>query len=266
MQQKWAGCFGIVLLAVSAAYADAGKDTIDAARYASPTERYGHFALGRPHEYAVLEASTANGKRLRLQLPDDEVFEDLAPRLVKLSADAPTTLLTIVSERHRGARLVLIEQSGNQLRIAAQSDPIGTPHRWLNPVGVADLDGDGRAEIAAVITPHIAGSLKIYQRQGHRLVEKASRAGLSNHIYGSTQLGLSMPVPVAGNMLLLVPDQQRDSLRLIAFRNGQLSEAGRCMLATKITGTITRLPPDKVMAITAAGTETIELSRCIQSD
>ena len=111
MQQKRAWCFGVVLLALSAAYAyaDAGKDTIDAARYASPTERYGHFALGRPHEYAVLEASTANGKRLSLQLPDDEVFEDLAPRLVKLSADAPITLLSIVSQRHSGARLVLID-------------------------------------------------------------------------------------------------------------------------------------------------------------
>jgi hypothetical protein len=66
----------------------------------------------------------------------------------------------------------------------AQSAPIGAPNRWLNPVGVADLDGDGVAEIAAVTTPHIGGVLRIYRRTGEVLAEVTSLAGFSNHEYG----------------------------------------------------------------------------------
>ncbi|PMR68583.1 hypothetical protein CR158_22340 [Halomonas heilongjiangensis] len=42
------------------------------------------------------------------------------------------------------------------------------PNRWLNPVGVADLSGNGEAEIAAVTTPHIGGVLRVYRRSGER--------------------------------------------------------------------------------------------------
>jgi len=31
-----------------------GAETIVDARFAAPVDRYGHFALGRPHEYARL--------------------------------------------------------------------------------------------------------------------------------------------------------------------------------------------------------------------
>jgi len=41
----------------------AGAETITGASYAVPVDRYGHFALGRPHEYARLEASTDAGRR-----------------------------------------------------------------------------------------------------------------------------------------------------------------------------------------------------------
>lgn len=42
-----------------------------------------------------------------LTLPEHEVFEDLAPRLVKLAAGEPDTILAVVSGRDSGARLVL---------------------------------------------------------------------------------------------------------------------------------------------------------------
>ena len=35
-----------------------------------------------------MTATTSSGRRLTLELPEDEVFEDLAPRLVRLSAAA----------------------------------------------------------------------------------------------------------------------------------------------------------------------------------
>ena len=158
------------MLAFAALFAllgsNAGAETITAARYATPVERYGHFALGRPHEYGRLLATTSTGRTLAMVLPADEVFEDLVPRRVRLAPDEPEELLAIVSRRDAGSRLVLIGMNAAGLTISAQSRAIGTPMRWLNPVGVADLDGDGHAEIAAVITPHIGGTLKVYRRRG----------------------------------------------------------------------------------------------------
>lgn len=69
----------LIVLMAPAAWAE----RIVAARYAEPVERYGHFALGRPHEYACLIATTDAGRDLGLELPGDEVFEDLAPHAVE---------------------------------------------------------------------------------------------------------------------------------------------------------------------------------------
>lgn len=206
------------------------------ARYAGPVERYGHFALGRPHEYARVVVRTDAGRELALDLPPDAVFEDLAPRLVRLTPDAPPELLVIVSTRRAGARLALVGLREGRLALVANAAPIGTPHRWLNPVGVADLDGDGEAEIAAVITPHIGGVLTVYRRRDDQLVVVDRQTGFSNHVYGSPELALSAPATVAGQPVLLVPDQRRTSLRVIALREGRLVEAGVCALAEPITG------------------------------
>jgi hypothetical protein len=251
-------------LAVVAALAvtDAGAETLTGARYTTPVERYGHFALGRPHEYARLTATTSAGRRLALALPDDEVFEDLAPRLVRLAPDEPVEILSIVSRRDSGARLALIGAEGAGLAIRAQSPSIGTPMRWLNPVGVADLDGDGRAEIAAVITPHIGGTLKVYRRRGGALAEVAALGGFSNHVYGSAELALSAPVSIGGRMRLLVPDATRRALRLVTLDDGRLVETGRCALAAPITGAVTVLSPRAVAVGVASGRQVIALDDC----
>ena len=57
-----------------------GAESIQTAAYRNPTERYGHFALGRPHEYAALVVQTDTGQRHTWALAEDEVFEDLTPR------------------------------------------------------------------------------------------------------------------------------------------------------------------------------------------
>jgi hypothetical protein len=242
----------------------AGAETIVAARYAAPVERYGHFALGRPHEYARLEASTDSGRALALELPEDEVFEDLAPRIVRLAAGESTSILTIVSRRDSGARLVLIRLKGDALAIGAQSPAIGAPRRWLNPVGVADLDGDGRAEIAAVITPHIGGTLKIYRRRGGALVEVAALEGFSNHVYGTTELALSAPVSIDGRMRLLVPDAARLHLRIVELAGGRLVETGRCALSAPITGAIKPISPREVSVGLISGQQIIIPGDCLK--
>ena len=233
------------------------------AQYTTPTTRYGHFALGRPHEYAGLTVSTDRGRRLELRLPEDEVFEDLAPRLIRLLATEPAELLTIVSQRDDGARLVMFRQGGEGLEVSAESPPIGTPMRWLNPVGVVDLDGDGRSEIAIVSTPHIGGMLRVYRRQGSKLVEVAALAGFSNHVYGSPELALSVPVAHGGKMRLLVPDSTRQLLRLIALEGERLVELGRCALPAPVIGAIQVLGSSQVSVGLSSGRHLVSLDDCV---
>ncbi|MFY9317024.1 MAG: hypothetical protein WAO95_15880 [Burkholderiales bacterium] len=242
-----------------------GAETITGAQYEAPVDRYGHFALGRPHEYARVRATTDAGRTLTLQLPEDEVFEDLAPRLVTLAPGEPRELLTIISGRKSGSRLAVIRLGRDRLEMGAQSPAIGTPMRWLNPVGVADFDGDGQVEIAAVVTPHIGGTLKVYRRTGSKLIEITSLAGFSNHIYGSPQLALSAPVSIDGRIYLLVPDAARLRLRVIALEGGRLFEVRRCALSAALTGAMRVIAPSEVSVDLRSGPQLIVLSDCLVS-
>ena len=249
----------ITLFSLSGCGSATVAEPIAHAHYANPVERYSHFALGKPHEYATLIATVRSGRTLTLQLPDDEVFEDWVPRLVKLAANEPQAILAIVSQIDSGAPLVLIQPQDGILAISAQSPAIGMPNRWLNPVAVADLDGDGRAEISAVI-----GTLKIYRKNGTRLVEVTSLGGFSNHEYGTTELNLSTSFSVSGRTYLLVPDTTRLQVRIIALENDRLIEAGRCALPAPITGPIKSISPLEVSVVTLGGIHTIAPSHCLK--
>lgn len=206
------------------------------AHYTQAVQRYGHFALGQPHEYARLVLPLDGGSEVHFTLGEDEVFEDLAPRPVRLSAAGPTEWLSIVSHRRLGARLVLFRLDGDRLVVSGQGPAIGRAMRWLNPVGVADLDGDGQAEVLAVITPHIGGLLRAYRRVGAALVLLDEMDDVSNHVYGSAELRLSVLAPLDGQMTVMLPDFRRRQLRLVRLRDGHLYEAGRCALPSEVLG------------------------------
>jgi len=257
------------LIAFAATFAfvtpDVGAESIANARYDTPVNRYGHYAAGRPHEYAELVATTDAGRTLALRLPEEEVFEDLEPRLVRLAAGGSQKILAIVSARANGSRLMLLEAGGDRLRIIAQSAAIGTPNRWLNPVGVADLDGDGSAEIAAVTTPHIGGVLRVYRLVGSDLVEIAALAGFSNHVYGSSELRLSTLASIAGRTQILLPDGTRRHLRIIALKAGNLVETGRCELRSPATGPIRLVSSSQVSVSLDSGQQVIALKDCLKN-
>ena len=134
--------------------------------------------------------------------------------------------------------------------------------RWLNPVGIAEFDNDGQAEVAAVITPHLNGTLKIYRRSGDRLVEITSLSGVSNHVHGSAELALSTPALIAGQMQLLVPDTARHRLRIIALRGARLAETAHCQLAAPLTGALRMVSASEISVGLPSGRQLISLKDC----
>ena len=153
---------------------------ISAARYAEPTTRYAHGVLGDAVEWGALVLDLTDGTDRRITLPQALVFEDTAPRLADLDADGAPEVVVVESSLDKGARPAIYAASG---RITA-TPHIGRPHRWLAPVGAADLDGDGQVEIAYIDRPHLAKTLRIWRYEAGRLIQIASKPGLSNHKIG----------------------------------------------------------------------------------
>ena len=145
-----------------------------------PTDRYDHAVLGDALEWGGLDLTTASGQVLRVTLPESRVFEDVTTRLADLDGDGDREVIVVETDIARGAMLAVYDASG---RVAATA-PFGETHRWLAPAGIADLDGDGRIEIAYVDRPHLARELVVVRLKGAELVELARLAGLTNHRIG----------------------------------------------------------------------------------
>ena len=202
-----------------------GNNDIALAWFAGGTERYPHGVLGDRIEASALRALTADRTPVDFVLREDSVFEDLTPRLVDVDGDGRDEILVVRSHREAGASLLLLGLRGNRLVRLAESQAIGTPNRWINPIGAADFDGDGQIEIAAVETPHIGGHLLIFEIEGRRLREVARFAGYSNHVIGSTELAMSAVFDVNGDGVpdIVLPTQNRRELQALTFANGNLA-------------------------------------------
>lgn len=172
--------FPAALLLVAALAAGPARAEITRARFAAPTTRYGHGVLGDAVEYGALDLFLSNGRTRRITLPETRVFEDLTPRLDDLDGDGAPEVLVVESDLDRGARLSIYDETG----LIAATPFIGTPFRWLAPLGAADLDGDGFAEIAYVDRPHLAKTLRIWRFRDGRLEQVATLGGLTNHRIG----------------------------------------------------------------------------------
>ena len=207
-----------------------GHRTIQAAWFSDPVQRYRHFALGSEHEPASLVVATADHRAMKLTLPDDSVFEDRVPRIVDI--DGVDMVIAVRTYLKKGAALALIAIAGNELRIVAETPPIGAPFKWLNPIGPADFAGDGILQIALVRTPHVDGQLQLWTARNGQMVQTFAVDDVCNHALRSPFMRLHAIADFNGDGVedLAVPSGDRRRLRFFSFRDGRAREIGQVEL------------------------------------
>lgn len=192
-----------------------------------PTDAYRHGILGDEIEasgFCIVGDETDHAVRLRLG--PDSVFEDRYVRPIDLTGDGQKELVVIRSYLDRGAALAVYRLVDGRIEHLAETPPIGIPNRWLNPAGAADFDGDGRVEIAYVETPHIGGTLRVWELVEGELRQEQAVGGFSNHAIGSRELKLSALLDwnADGVADLAVPANGRRRLRVVTFAGGAFAE------------------------------------------
>jgi FG-GAP-like repeat len=197
----------------------------------SPTLRYPHAALGSAQHAGSLHV-IPNKPQAQLQtysLPVHRVFEDRVPRLVDLDGDGRDEILLVEADVLYGAALVVLGLRKDAIVELARGPSVGSSFRWLNPVGVADFDGDGRSDLASVTTPHIGGVLTLFHYRPPRLEPFARFADVSNHHMGEPEQQLAVIVTQTGlRPIILIPDMPLTALHALRWEPpGQWAELVR---------------------------------------
>jgi hypothetical protein len=205
-----------------------------------PTTRYAHGVLGDAIEAGGFVVEH-RGRQLQLGLGPEAVFEDRRVRLADLDGDGRPEAIVVKSYLRRGAALAVYRIGEDAITPLAESAPVGVAHRWLNPIGVARFIRGSSSLVAAVVTPHIAGSLRLYRLQGSAMAEVARLDGVTNHVIGSRDLDLGRISDIDGDGIpeIVLPSQDRRRLVAVSFADG----AGRIVASAPVDAPIIRLEP-----------------------
>jgi hypothetical protein len=243
-----------------------GNKDIAWAWLGTPTMRYPHKALGGSTHAGSLHVlqHTSTGKLQEIvhELPFNRVLEDRIPRLVDLNGDGNDEIILIESDALRGSATVVYGlqtakntkglQKKPSLVELARSAQTGSTFRWLNPVGVADFDGDGKLDIASVITPHIGGLLTLYHYAPPKLEPFAQAMDTSNHRMGDLEQQVAVIVEQKGlRPTIIVPDMQLKSLHALRWEApGQWKELADVKPLPATVKRITPLPSGGCVLLT----------------
>ena len=245
-----------------------GKNDIAWAWLGTPTMRYPHKALGATTHagslHVLLNTSVGKFQEVIHELPFNRVFEDRLPRLIDLDGDGRDEIILIESDALRGSATVVYGMQsvkttkGAEKKFSlvelARSVQTGSTFRWLNPVGVADFDGDGKLDLASVLTPHIGGLLTLYRYSPPKLEQFAQAMDTSNHRMGDLEQQVAVIVEQKGvRPTIIVPDMQLKALHALRWEApGQWKELADVKPLPATVNRITPLPNGGCVLLTDA--------------
>lgn len=196
----------------------AGAQGISSAHYDAPTTRYAHGILGDAIEHGQLVLRLTGGREVSITLPQSDVFEDTQPRLADVDLDGDFEVIVVQSNNRLGAKLAIYDETG----LIADTPNIGRSNRWLSPLGAADLDGDGKIEIAYIDRPHLAKILRIWRFVDGALVSVGDLGGYTNHRIGERDIAGGIRT-CNGKPEMIVATANWSELKAITFEDDGFS-------------------------------------------
>jgi hypothetical protein len=195
--------------------------------YGRPTERYAHGVLGDAVEAGSLVVVMDDGTQKEFVLPENQVFEDITPRVYDLNFDGSNEVATIRSSQTGGAAVVVYGLIDGELVEIAASAENGQRNRWLNIVGILPQRNNAMSSIYFIRTPHINGRLNRLD-VGIAISNDVDLAqnNFSNHVIGSRELGLAL-LDLRRQARMFIPSQNRQSLRQVIDPKSEISLPGR---------------------------------------
>lgn len=111
-------------------------------------------------------------------------------------------------------------------------------------MGFSDFDGDGRLDVASVITPHVGGLLTLYHYRPPRLEAYAQAMDVSNHRMGDLEQAQAAIVELPGlRPTVIVPDMTQNALHALRWEApGQWKELAEVKPLAARVDRITALP------------------------
>ncbi|MCP4363261.1 MAG: hypothetical protein GY796_35115, partial [Chloroflexi bacterium] len=96
----------------------------------------------------------------------------------------------------------------------AQGAAVGQGNRWRHQIAVAPFGPNGEMELAAVLTPHIGGTVEFYQWDGAQLPVVAQIPGYTSHVIETNNLDMALAGDFNGDgrVELLLPSQNHSQL------------------------------------------------------
>lgn len=226
--------------------ATSGVNDIAWAWLGTPTSRYPHATFGSRQHAASLHVlpSVTDSPLQTLSLPLHRVFEDRVPRLADLDGDGRDEIILVEADLVHGASLVVYGLKNGAIAELARGPYAGSSFRWLNPVGVADFDGDGLLDLASVTTPHIGGILTLHHYRPPRLEPYARATDVSNHRMGELEQQLAVIVANSSNRpAILIPDMQQMAIQALRWdAPGQWTELAHTLVLPARVARFTPMP------------------------
>lgn len=199
--------------------------SVAAAYFVDGTEAYAHGVLGDAIEPTgiLVAVARSDGACAQGTIPVGEghVFEDIAPRLADVDGDGSDDIIVVRTSMTMGAQLAVYGLRDGVLGMIASTPYIGRSNRWLAPAAIADLDGDGRIEIAYVDRPHLAKVLRVWRYDRGALVHVADAPGLTNHRIGEDFISGGLRDCGQGPEVITADADWRE-IRATVLRGGQL--------------------------------------------
>jgi len=190
------------------------------------TLAYDHEILGDAIEAKSIAVVLKNDEKITYSLEKNYVFEDLRVRLFDIDEDKDEELFVIKTHVDKGASLAVYKIKDKSINQVATSGHLNRTYRWLNVVGFGDFDGNGVKNVAIVKTPHIGGTLAIYEYQNNQLVEKYKRYGFTNHFIGSTELDMGTVNDLDNDNIdeLVLLQMNAKTIKVANYKNNRFKE------------------------------------------